>query len=108
MTRLAMQALGCALVALAAPSALAADAPIKTEVTKTEEVKTEHKVPEGKISVTKLSIHIGGATLAYVAPDLRSNVSIEYYDAGHMMYVHPPSMAKFKKTTADFVCANMQ
>ena len=41
-----------------------------------------------------------------VAPELRSNVSIEYYDAGHMMYVHPASMAKFKKTLADFVNAN--
>jgi len=41
-----------------------------------------------------------------VAPDLRANVSIEYYDAGHMMYVHPASMAKFKKTLADFVVAN--
>lgn len=41
-----------------------------------------------------------------VAPELRANVSIEYYDAGHMMYVHPPSMAKFKKTLADFVTAN--
>jgi len=43
-----------------------------------------------------------------VAPDLRANVSIEYYDAGHMMYVHPPSMAKFKKTLSDFVGANVQ
>ena len=41
-----------------------------------------------------------------VAPELRANVSIEYYDAGHMMYVHPPSMAKFKKTLSDFVGAN--
>ena len=43
-----------------------------------------------------------------VAPDLRANVSIEYYDAGHMMYVHPPSMAKFKKSLSDFVSANGQ
>jgi len=43
-----------------------------------------------------------------VAPDLISNVRIEYYDAGHMMYVHPASMAKFKKTLADFVTANAQ
>jgi carboxypeptidase C (cathepsin A) len=37
-------------------------------------------------------------------PDsLRSNVSIQYYDAGHMMYVHPPSLVKFRKDLASFV-----
>jgi carboxypeptidase C (cathepsin A) len=41
-----------------------------------------------------------------VAPELRANVNIEYYDAGHMMYVHPASMAKFKKTLGDFIVAN--
>ena len=34
---------------------------------------------------------------------LRSNVSIEYYQAGHMMYVHPPSLLKFRKDLASFV-----
>jgi len=37
---------------------------------------------------------------------LRSNISIEYYDAGHMMYVHPASMQKFKKTLAGFIDTN--
>ena len=41
-----------------------------------------------------------------VAPAVRSNVAIAYYDAGHMMYVHPPSMQKFKKDLAAFVDAN--
>ncbi|MEP6881584.1 MAG: peptidase S10 [Dokdonella sp.] len=41
-----------------------------------------------------------------VAPELRGNVHFEYYDAGHMMYVHPASMAKFKDTTADFIRTN--
>jgi carboxypeptidase C (cathepsin A) len=41
-----------------------------------------------------------------VAPSLRSNVTIAYYDAGHMMYVHPPSMQKFKSDVAAFVDAN--
>jgi carboxypeptidase C (cathepsin A) len=37
-------------------------------------------------------------------PDsLRSNVTIQYYDAGHMMYVHPPSLIKFRKDLASFV-----
>jgi carboxypeptidase C (cathepsin A) len=40
-------------------------------------------------------------------PDsLRSNVSIQYYDAGHMMYVHPPSLLKFRKDLASFVDAS--
>jgi|CXWL01.1.fsa_nt_gi carboxypeptidase C (cathepsin A) len=41
-----------------------------------------------------------------VAPVVRSNVTIAYYDAGHMMYVHPPSMQKFKDDVAAFVDAN--
>ena len=41
-----------------------------------------------------------------VAPALRQNVSVEYYEAGHMMYVHPPSMAKFRKDLAAFVEKN--
>ena len=41
-----------------------------------------------------------------VSPKLRGNVAVEYYDAGHMMYVHPGSMQKFKRTLAAFVDAN--
>ena len=41
-----------------------------------------------------------------VASPLRGNVSVQYYDAGHMMYVHPASMVKFKKDLAAFVDAN--
>jgi carboxypeptidase C (cathepsin A) len=41
-----------------------------------------------------------------VGPALRGNVSIEYYDAGHMMYVHPGSMQKFKRVLAAFIDAN--
>ncbi len=40
-----------------------------------------------------------------VPPDVRRNVTIEYYEAGHMMYVHPASMVKFKKDLATFVDA---
>ena len=40
------------------------------------------------------------------APELRKNVAVAYYEAGHMMYVHPPSMAKFRKDLAGFVEAN--
>jgi carboxypeptidase C (cathepsin A) len=40
-------------------------------------------------------------------PDtLRGNVSIEYYEAGHMMYVHPPSLAKYKQDLGAFIDAS--
>lgn len=41
-----------------------------------------------------------------VAPAIRSNVSLQYYDAGHMMYVHPASMQKFKRDVDAFLDAN--
>jgi carboxypeptidase C (cathepsin A) len=30
-------------------------------------------------------------------------VDIQYYDAGHMMYLHEPSMRKFRDDVAGFV-----
>jgi carboxypeptidase C (cathepsin A) len=41
-----------------------------------------------------------------ITPELRNNIAIEYYEAGHMMYVHPPSMAKFRKDVAGFIETN--
>ena len=38
-----------------------------------------------------------------VPANVRQNIAIEYYEAGHMMYVHPPSMVKFKKDLASFL-----
>ena len=38
-----------------------------------------------------------------LAPELRANVRIEYYEAGHMMYVHPPSIAKMKRDLSAFI-----
>ncbi len=35
--------------------------------------------------------------------DLQKNISTELYDAGHMMYLHPPSLAKYKKDLAEFI-----
>ncbi len=37
---------------------------------------------------------------------LHDNISIEFYEAGHMMYVHPGSMPKFKRTLANFIESN--
>ncbi|MCY4264506.1 MAG: carboxypeptidase [Gammaproteobacteria bacterium] len=36
----------------------------------------------------------------------RSRITVEMYEAGHMMYVHPPSLAKFKQDLSDFITAN--
>jgi carboxypeptidase C (cathepsin A) len=92
----------------------------------------EYKVPFANTSVDlmhaltmnphmKVLIHQGYFDLAvpyrsveYVldhldlAPELRANVRVEYYEAGHMMYVHPPSRARFKQATAEFINANLR
>jgi carboxypeptidase C (cathepsin A) len=34
---------------------------------------------------------------------LRGNLSMSYYEAGHMMYVHMPSLAKLKEELASFM-----
>jgi carboxypeptidase C (cathepsin A) len=38
-------------------------------------------------------------------PSLRSNVSMGYYEGGHMMYIHLPSLARLKQDLAAFVRA---
>ena len=35
--------------------------------------------------------------------DLRSHVEMKYYQAGHMMYIHQPSLQKFKQDVAAFI-----
>jgi carboxypeptidase C (cathepsin A) len=37
--------------------------------------------------------------------DLQSNISMGYYEAGHMMYIHLPSLAQLKEDLAGFVQA---
>lgn len=37
-----------------------------------------------------------------VDPSLRQNLTLTYYDAGHMMYIHPPSLLKLKADLTDF------
>ena len=41
-----------------------------------------------------------------IPANIRGNITIEHYEAGHMMYIHPGSQPKFKKTLADFVDSN--
>jgi len=36
-------------------------------------------------------------------PEVRKNVKLEYYDAGHMMYVHVPSLVKLATDLREFV-----
>ena len=36
-------------------------------------------------------------------PSLQSNISMSYYEAGHMMYVHAPSLEKMKSDLAAFI-----
>ena len=36
-------------------------------------------------------------------PSLRPNISMGYYEAGHMMYIHEPSLAKLKQDLAAFI-----
>ncbi|HDQ74165.1 MAG TPA: peptidase S10 [Chloroflexi bacterium] len=38
-----------------------------------------------------------------IDPSLQENVSMAYYEAGHMMYVHEPSLAQLKEDLADFL-----
>lgn len=40
-------------------------------------------------------------------PTLRSHLSGGYYEAGHMMYVHPASLAKLKQDLAQFIQASV-
>ena len=36
-------------------------------------------------------------------PELKKNIIMKYYEAGHMMYTHLPSMEKFKKDVDEFL-----
>lgn len=35
--------------------------------------------------------------------EIKSNIIMKYYEAGHMMYTHQPSLEKFKKDVAEFI-----
>lgn len=40
-----------------------------------------------------------------IPPDLRSHIHMEFYQAGHMIYVNVPELKKLHDTTADFIRA---
>jgi carboxypeptidase C (cathepsin A) len=40
-----------------------------------------------------------------ITPEARERVRIEYYEAGHMMYLHAPSMKKYRDDLAEFIRA---
>lgn len=47
-----------------------------------------------------------GTELSLAQPAFdRSRLSIKYYEAGHMMYIHQPSMEKLAKDVRDFISA---
>jgi carboxypeptidase C (cathepsin A) len=35
--------------------------------------------------------------------EIKNNIIMKYYEAGHKMYIHPPSLEKFKKDVAEFI-----
>ena len=38
-----------------------------------------------------------------LAPEIKDNIIMTYYEAGHMMYIHEPSMKKFKDDLSNFI-----
>ena len=36
-------------------------------------------------------------------PEVKKNIVMKYYEAGHMMYLHTPSLEKFKKDISEFI-----
>ena len=44
-------------------------------------------------------------TISHLGLDesLRGNLSLSYYEAGHMMYIHLPSIAKLKRELTGFI-----
>ncbi|HSR50255.1 MAG TPA: peptidase S10 [Acidobacteriota bacterium] len=41
-------------------------------------------------------------------PDLRGNVEMGYYESGHMMYIHEPSLRQLKSDVAEFYARALQ
>ena len=50
------------------------------------------------------------AFLSHLAldPSLRPNLSVSYYEAGHMMYIHRPSLLRLRDELAAFVTSGLE
>jgi len=35
--------------------------------------------------------------------EIKDNIIMKYYEAGHMMYIHQPSLEKFRKDVSEFI-----
>ncbi len=42
-----------------------------------------------------------------ISPDLRDNIELHYYEAGHMFYLDIKSLAKFKQDVSDFIARTL-
>lgn len=42
----------------------------------------------------------------YLKPEFKKNISLTYYEAGHMMYIHLPSLKQFTKDFINFIDEN--
>ena len=38
-----------------------------------------------------------------VGPDVHARISMKYYEAGHMMYIHPPSLERMLADVDAFI-----
>jgi carboxypeptidase C (cathepsin A) len=38
-----------------------------------------------------------------LTPEIKKNIIMKYYEAGHMMYTHQPSLEKFKQDVSEFI-----
>ena len=43
-----------------------------------------------------------------LAPEIKDNIIMTYYEAGHMMYIHEPSMKKFKDDLSNFIIMTLE
>jgi carboxypeptidase C (cathepsin A) len=39
----------------------------------------------------------------FLPKELQKNISFTYYEAGHMMYIHKPSLVQLRKDFVDFI-----
>jgi carboxypeptidase C (cathepsin A) len=40
--------------------------------------------------------------------EIKDNIIMKYYEAGHMMYIHQPSLEKFRKDVSEFIQTSLK